>query len=894
MKSCYHAYFKRAAQPHGGTAGRPAPARPQPTSRRARVVFSGHDGIGNGANPPQRDPPPVNLIIVLLVLALFLTIIGLMQPLAARLKLPLTVVLAIVGILIGAGATAVLQTRLTSVFDELALSILFLPIGSEVFLYVFLPTLLFQTALTLDARRMLDDWVPILVMAVLAVVIATFVIGFALAPFGVQPLVVCLMLAAIVATTDPSAVVGIFRDISAPSRLGRLIEGESLLNDAAAITLFTVFATLAITQQPVAPGAVVAGFTLTLAGGALFGYVATRFGILLLAAVREYRTASMSISLAMPYFIYIAAEQIVGVSGVIAVVTAGLTLNLVGPARLRPENWDYLVVTWDQLAFWAGTLIFTLAAILVPRLLRDLTPTEVGLIGVLIVAALVARAIVLFGVLPVLAAGRLSPRVSTPYKLVIMWGGLRGSVTLALALAVTENPLLAPDAQRFVAVLATGFVLFTLLVQGTTLRPVIRALGLDRLNPLDAALRKQVIAVALQNVREEVAETARGYGFSREVVRREAKAFGQRLDAAVREAEEPQAILDRDRITLGLVSLAGRERDLILEKFRERLISSAIIQRMLSDSSRLIDRTRTGGRLEYNRATAAALAYSRAFRSAQTLHLRTRIAMPLQIQIAGRFELLVHTRILLSELHGFTDARILRIHGRRVAELIHEILSRREEQVTQALDALRLQYPGYAEELERSLIRKTALRLEELEYERLFADRLIGPELYRSLGRALGAQRRIEDTRPPLDMALHNREIIRRSPLFRDMDDAAVERLSEALVAVFAAPGDVLIRRGEPSETVYFIASGAVEVELPNQTIRLGRGDMFGEMAVLGRRARRSRVKAISYSTLLCLREDDFRALMQEQPALRRHVEQTIARHGLKAPPPKPRDGLPA
>jgi monovalent cation:H+ antiporter, CPA1 family len=844
--------------------------------------------------PDSRIAAPVNLIIVLLVLALFLTIIGLMQPLAVRLKLPLTVVLAIVGILIGAGATAVLQTRLTNVFDELALSILFLPIGSEVFLYVFLPTLLFQTALTLDARRMLDDWVPILVMAVVAVVIATFVIGFALAPFGVQPLVVCLIVAAIVATTDPSAVVGIFRDISAPSRLGRLIEGESLLNDAAAITLFTVFATLAITQQPMAAGPVVAGFAVTLVGGGLFGYVATRFGILLLAAVREYRTASMSISLAMPYIVYIAAEQIVGVSGVIAVVAAGLTLNLVGPARLRPETWDYLVVTWEQLAFWAGTLIFTLAAILVPRLLRDLTPVEVGLIGVVIVAALAARAIVLFGVLPILATGRLSPSVSTPYKLVIMWGGLRGSVTLALALAVTENPLLEPDAQRFVAVLATGFVLFTLLVQGTTLRPVIRVLGLDRLNPLDAALRKQVIAVALQNVREEVAETVRSYGFAREVVRGEAKAFGERLDAAVREAEEAEAIQDRDRITLGLVTLAGRERDLILEKFRERLISPQIVQRMLSDASRLIDRTRTGGRTEYNRATAAALGYGRAFRAAQSIHLRTRIAAPLQIQIADRFELLVNTRIILNELHAFTDARILRIHGRRVAELIHEILSRRGEQVEQALDALRLQYPGYAEELERSLIRKAALRLEELEYERLYADRLIGPEVSRSLGRALAAARRAEDTRPPLDMALHNREIIRQSPLFRILDDAAVERLAEALVAVFVAPGDVLIRRGEPAETVYFIASGAVEMELPNQTIRLGRGDMFGDLGVLGRRPRNARVKAISYSTLLCLNEAEFLALMRENPTLRRHVEQQVARRSPLGRAGKPKAELPA
>jgi monovalent cation:H+ antiporter, CPA1 family len=408
--------------------------------------------------------PFMNLIVFLLVIALFLTIIALMQPMAARMKLPLTVVLAIVGIVIGAGATYLLQTEITDAFDELAISILLLPIGSEVFLYVFLPTLLFQTALTLDVRRMMDDSVPILVMAVLAVVVATFVIGFALWPFGVQPLVICLIVAAIVATTDPSAVVGIFRDISAPGRLGRLIEGESLMNDAAAISLFTVFLALAIVQVPVTVGNVALGFVVSLAGGAVFGYVATRLGMLLLIAVREFRLAEMSITVAMPYVIFIVAEQLTDVSGVIAVVFSGLTLNMLGPARLRPEDWDYITTVWDQLAFWAGTLLFTLAALLVPRLLGDMTLVEAGLIVVVIVAALVARAIVLWGVLPLLAAAQLSPQVSRPYKVVILWGGLRGSVTLALALSVVENPFIAADAQRFVAVLATGFLLFTLLV----------------------------------------------------------------------------------------------------------------------------------------------------------------------------------------------------------------------------------------------------------------------------------------------------------------------------------------------------------------------------------------------------------------------------------------------
>lgn len=817
----------------------------------------------------------MNLIVFLLLLALFLTIVGLMQPLSARLRLPLTVVLAVVGTVIGAGATFLLQAEFTDTFDQLAASILLLPIGSEVFLYVFLPTLLFQSALTLDVRRMMDDWVPILVMAVVAVVVATFVIGFALWPFGVQPLVICLIVAAIVATTDPSAVVSIFRDIGAPGRLGRLVEGESLMNDAAAISLFTVFVTLAITQVPVQGGSVAVDFVVTLVGGVLFGYFATRLGMLLLAMVRGFRLAEMSITLAMPYVIFIVGEEMTDVSGVIAVVFSGLTLNMLGPARLRLEDWSFVNDVWDQLAFWAGTLLFIFAALLVPRLLGDITFIEVGLIAVVIVAALLARAIMIWGVLPVLTALKLNPKISQPYKVVMLWGGLRGSVTLALALAILENPLIAPDAQRFVAVLATGFLLFTLLVQGTTLRPMLRVLGLDRLNPLDAALRKQVIAVALQNVRESVAEAAQAYGFTREIVRGEAKRFGGRLETSVRDAEDSEAILDRDRITLGLITLAGRERDLILEQFSERLIPPARVTRMLSDASRLIDRTRAGGRTEYNRAANQALAYSRGFRLAQWLQRRLGIIGPLRRAVADRFELLVLTRIILRDLHEFTDRRIVRIHGRRVSDLVHEILTRREDLVEQALDALRLQYPGHAEELERRLIRKTALRREELEYETLHADRLIGPELYLSLQRTLAEARQREDQRPPLDVALDTRELVRLLPIFRELDEDAIEMLAGALDTILAEPSDVIISKGDPAESVYFIASGAVEIAAAGQTTRLGRGEIFGEMAVLGRRNRRSQVKAISYSTLLRLDESRFLRLLAQNPRLRAHVEQT-------------------
>src|SRR6202043_2061267 len=100
------------------------------------------------------------------------------------------------------------------------------------------------------------------------------------------------------------------------------------------------------------------------------------------------------------------------------------------------------------------------------------------------------------------------------YNIAITWGGLRGAVTLALALSVTENSKIDPATQDLVAVLATGFVLFTLLVNGLSLRPIMRLLKLDRLSPLDQALRDKVMALSLSDVRDAVRETAHEYAIA--------------------------------------------------------------------------------------------------------------------------------------------------------------------------------------------------------------------------------------------------------------------------------------------------------------------------------------------------------------------------------------------
>jgi monovalent cation:H+ antiporter, CPA1 family len=192
-----------------------------------------------------------------LVIAGFLVLISLVQPIAERLRLPYAVLLAMVGVAVGGLSSFLLYTPLTDLFDEIVAPVVNLPFSASIFLTVFLPILLFHAALMIDVREVAEDAAPILILAIVAVFAAAAAIGYSLNLIADVPLIAALLFGSIVATTDPAAVVAILHEVGAPPRLTRLLEGESLLNDAAAIVLFTVLVAMLTggTNSHIAAGA---------------------------------------------------------------------------------------------------------------------------------------------------------------------------------------------------------------------------------------------------------------------------------------------------------------------------------------------------------------------------------------------------------------------------------------------------------------------------------------------------------------------------------------------------------------------------------------------------------------------------------------------------------------
>ncbi|MGC2415890.1 MAG: cation:proton antiporter [Stellaceae bacterium] len=805
----------------------------------------------------------LDTVFVLLVIASLLVVVGISQPLAVRLKVPPSVLLAAVGVGIGAFPAVSNQLGLSGPvgigpFGDV-------PVNSVTFIYVFLPLLVFEAGIATDVRRTLEDAAAILLLAVIATLIATAMVGFALWPFAGVPLVVCLLLGAVVATTDPAAVIAVFRDVGAPARLTRLVEGEALLNDAAAIALFVVLLGMILTGREPNAAAGLGEFSVSFVGGGIVGLLAGRFLLWIIPRVGDDRLAEATLTLAFAYLAFIAAERLFHVSGVVAVLVAGLTVSALGPSRIAPENWSFLADLWEQIAFWARSLIFVLASILVPRLLVHIGFRDVLLLGVTIAAAFGARVFALFILVPPLEHFGLTQRIDASYKLAIIWGGLRGALTLVLALAVTENRALPPDIQRFVAVLATGFVLFTLFVNGTTLRLVIGLLGLDRLSPRDAALRDQILALSYTEAREAAHEIARTHALSPSTVERAIAPYEAKIAAANAEAATTPNLTERDRLAIALVALGNQERVLVLGMGSDRVASPAAVQVLLGNADAFAEAARSEGRLGYRKAGEAALAFPFGFRFAHFLYRRLGIVRPLADRLADRLEILLIMGFAIERLVRFIDQQVRPLFGERIAGITGEIIGQRRDAVASALDALRRQYPDYAAEIEVRFLRQSTLRQELTRYQSLFEEGLIAHEVYDDLKRSvLGA--RAAEQRPRFDIGLDTHQLVGRLDILAGLDERQLDRVCRLLRPRFAVPNDHIIRKGERGDAVFFIASGAVEVILQKRRVRLGSGEFFGELALLSGRPRQSDVVALTYCQLLVLRRADFERFIAANP----------------------------
>lgn len=340
----------------------------------------------------------------------------------------------------------------------------------ELTLFVFLPPLLFDAAFRLDAREARSLVRPIVILALPGVLMAAIVVGVVVWTALDLPLAVALLFGSIVAATDPVAVIGIFRQLKVAHRMSIIAEGESLINDGMAITLYVVLLQWVLSGSLNATEAL-STFGLEVLGGLAIGAALGLASARLTAFVDDH-LVEMLLSVSLAYGSYLIADEI-HASGALACVSAGFLHGSYGRSIGMSVNTRALLDDlWEFFGFGANALVFLLLGLSVHAedLIDDAWPVTVAVVAVLVTRAVVTA-----------LTGALTPRQDDPVRTwqeaaLLTWGGLRGALTAALALALPpETPY-----REVITAMAFGVVLFTLVVQGLTLPIVIRRLKLGR------------------------------------------------------------------------------------------------------------------------------------------------------------------------------------------------------------------------------------------------------------------------------------------------------------------------------------------------------------------------------------------------------------------------------
>ncbi|MBN9513294.1 MAG: cation:proton antiporter [Alphaproteobacteria bacterium] len=823
----------------------------------------------------------------LLAIAMVLMVVSILVPLAERFRLPHTVLLAIAGMGLGfIGSWINTADIKLGALGAAFVGLDKLEVGTDVFLPLFLPPLLFTAGMTIDVRRLMDEVHAVLLLAIVAVLVCIACVAGVVHFATGMDIVVCLLLGAVVSTTDPAAVIGIFRDVGAPKRLSILAEGESLLNDAVAIAAFGLFIGILASRSVADPAAVgaegdatsaVGVFLREFVGGLVFGFAMARGAMVILPRLGESDAAIASVTVSLTYLCFVVADRYLHVSGVVSVVMAALTVAAYGPTHLHPRQWAALRQTWAQLEFWANCLIFVLASMLAANVLLKITWLYVWAVLAVAVGAFTARALVVFGMLPVLEATKLVQPVNKRYKAILVWGGLRGAVTIVLAMVAAGDERLPEHVRDFIALSAVLFVLFTLFVNATTLGLVMHALGLDKLSLLELAMRDRVLALCRVNVAHHLQQIMRQQNERTGSIAVDPASAGE---AGIEAVPDDLALPLAERVRIGLVTLSTREKELYLELFEQQILSRRMVAVLAARADRLIDTVRDKGAEGYEEWVEEVSHPDRGFHMALWLHRRFGLGQMLTERLADRFELLMVSASVLGELSAFNVTSVSDLLGPDAEAALAEVIGKRQKAVDSALRALSLQYPGYAESVQARQLERAAIRFESAEYARRLREGIISREVYDDLREQLSSRRGAISQRPPLDLGLELANMIGRVSLFASLDREAIVEVSKRLRALVALPGEKIVAVGGPPNAMYFVAAGEAVVHTRTVTVTLKEGDFFGEMGLLSSQPRNADVVANGYCHLLVLYRKDFNQLLAHRPEVRAEIEAVAARRG--------------
>lgn len=742
-------------------------------------------------------------------------------------------------VLLGVAAGAIVQQWHWSALEDLSRHF------PEIILFVLLPPLVFESAYNLPVRDLRRDLVPVSALAVVGLLLSTTLVGAGLHfAFGIG-LLPALVFGALISATDPLAVVSLFKEIGAPRRLNTLVEGESLLNDGTAIVLFRVLT--AAMAMPVVDGSLfatgVAQFFKVAFGGLAVGVVLALAISLLMKAVTRSPSAQLGLTVAFAYLSFLLAEHVLHVSGVMATMVVGLYIGSRARLELSKEALHGMHHLWEFLSLTANSVVFFAVGLTVDL---SILAGSLGLIPGTIAIVYVSRALsVALTLLPVNFLKVANP-IGWAYQAVLIWGGLRGGIALGLVLLLPDSFELK---QLFLA-LATSVVLSTLFVNALTVAPLMRALGLDRLDPRDQKFFDRTLALAHEEALRPVREACDAGVLSRGL-----------LDER---AAQASALVDPDP-HFSVRYLLLTERKIYDERLEDGILSKRAYEALIKQVNRRLEAFDSGGMKALEEYPFDFERRGFGFHALSARLGRRHYAQAARLSL--RFEVILNLSFGVEEAAASMDQPELRALASRWSDRIRE----RVEQFYRV-------YPDYGAAVQALFVANTVKAVSDRTIHRLHCAAVVSAAVLAKVEEELEHEHdeAAESARALLDPGTEY--LLSRVPILRGLPRNVIGDLASRAKLRTVVTGDILAREGEEGDSLFLVVAGIFGIHSagfpPGMRPRLFAGDFFGEMAFVFRRPRNATVTAEIPGEVVEISRASFDALIEKYPSVGERVRE--------------------
>ena len=804
---------------------------------------------------------PLSEIILVIMGLLGVSMVA--AAICSYIPIPYTVFLVILGMFIGSLARQ--NNELNFLLD--------FQLSPYLVLYLFLPVLVFESAINLDARSLIKDIVPILVLAVPALIISTAIIALGLWFIEDFNIIYALIFGALISATDPVAVVALFKELGAPHRLTILVEGESLLNDATAIVLFNILLGISIWEQfgvfdfYVA----VAEFFKVFFGGLCVGVVIGVLTSEILRRIRANISAYLIMSIVVAYSSFAISEHVMHVSGVMAVVSSAITLGLLGANRIPQREKETVDETWDILALVCNSLLFLLVGLSVDV---SLLFSHLDTIFVAIVLVLVARAAGIYTLVPSAVSIFKLPNISMREKHIMWWGGLKGGLAIAIVLSI---PTTMPGRETLIYV-TLGVVIFSLLVNASTVRPLMRKLGFDKFTDQEEIELQHGLKQSFSQ-----AENILKIFKKANIIPRSTKKIIEEKTKKIFEVSESSsdAYTETHYVKVTALRMEMKELKYLYDigflQYYTYMNMKILLQRE-SDNLELnekknAEKNATIKQSPFIRLEKSIIKQLREHDFASSFLSRyqyLRFSQTLQRNIAG----LLICKKVMEKIDSLDD-----VEGEIKKNIINQYKQRHDRR-KKRLEDISANFPEFYERYETRLFVKVSLNAADFFIREAYNNSEFGTKIFVNIKKriddAINELPKITDSIP----VLQPREMIAMVPLLQGLSDKLIDQLSNRAKELTFLQGDLVIEQGEKGDSLYIINHGELTIykteHIDKPIAELKSGDFFGEMALLGEQVRTANVKVNKPTSLLRLTRKDVLLMAENEPELKNRLERAI------------------